>query len=255
MPTPSFDLAGKTALITGGSRGIGYAIAEGFVDHGATVAVAARTADDVASAAKALSRPGRAAYGIVADLLTTAGVRKLIDDAAAATGGVDILVNNAGMSQGGRPTIDTDDDLIDQILALNLRSPLILCREFGRRWLESGTRGRIINVTSVAGTRALPIGTVYSASKGGLELLTKSLAVEWAPHGILVNSIAPGWVATKLTSRVVGKPYEQFILGHSPLGRWGQPEEIAGIAVYLASDAATFTTGATFIVDGAYSQH
>jgi NAD(P)-dependent dehydrogenase (short-subunit alcohol dehydrogenase family) len=255
MTTPSFDLSGRTALITGGSRGIGLAIAEAFADHGATVAVAARSTEEVAAAAKDLSRPGREAFGLPADLGSPAGARQLVADATVALGELDVLVNNAGMSQRGRQAVDVEDELFEDILRLNLQTPFILCREFGRRWIDTGRAGRVINVTSLAGTRGFATGAVYSASKGGLELLTKSLALEWAKHGILVNSIAPGWVRTKLTSRVFGQPYEEFILSHSPLGRWGQPEEIAGIALYLASDAATFTTGSTFVVDGGFGQY
>lgn len=255
MTVPSFDLTGRRALITGGSRGIGFAIAEAFVAHGATVAIAARTAAEVGESAAKLTQAGRPAHGIVADLESAAGARRLLDDATAAMGGLEILVNNAGKSQGGKPAVDVTDELFDEILNLNLRTPFILCREVGRRWIEEGVKGRIINVSSLAGTRGFASGSVYSASKGGLELLTKSLGTEWAKHGIIVNSIAPGWVRTKLTSRVFGQPYEEFILNHSPMGRWGAPEEISGIAVYLASDAASFTTGSTFVVDGAFRHY
>jgi NAD(P)-dependent dehydrogenase (short-subunit alcohol dehydrogenase family) len=255
VAAPSFDLSGRKALITGGSRGIGLAIAEAFVEHGAQVAIAARSKEEVEAAAKQLDRDGRPGAGIVADLGSGEGAMRLIDDTLAALGELDILVNNAGTSQRGRGALELDDAMFDQLIALNLRTPFILCREFARRWVERERPGRIINVSSVAGTRGFATGTIYAASKGGLEILTKSLALEWAKYNILVNSIAPGWVRTKLTSRVFGQPYEQFILNHSPMGRWGQPEEIAGIAVYLASDAASFTTGSTFVVDGAYSQY
>lgn len=250
----SFDLTGRFALISGGTRGIGRAIAEAFIEAGATVTVIGRDRDRTESAAQELSRPGRPAYAVAADLEADGAAEVAVSGALAAMGRIDILVNNAGVSQGGKPALDVDAALLDRVMSVNFRSPFLLCREAGRHMIERGQGGRIINITSIDGLRAYANGVVYSASKGALELLTKSLAVEWAPHGILVNSIAPGWIRTDMTQRVFGQPLEQQVLSHTPLARWGETADLAGMALFLASDAGAFTTGATMVIDGGYVQ-
>lgn len=250
----SFDLTGKHALVSGGTRGIGRAIAEAFVEAGATVAVIGRDAPRARDAARELSRQGRTARAVVSDLEADGAAESAVRDALAALGQIDILVNNAGVSQGGKAALDVDAVLLDRVMNVNFRSPFLLCREAGRHMIERGQGGRIINITSIDGLRAYPSGVIYSASKGALELLTKSLAVEWAPHRILVNSIAPGWIRTDMTQRVFGQPLEQQVLAHTPLSRWGEAGDLAGMALFLASDAGAFTTGATMVIDGGYVQ-
>jgi NAD(P)-dependent dehydrogenase (short-subunit alcohol dehydrogenase family) len=242
-------LDGRTALVTGASRGIGRQAALTLAGAGATVVLAARSADqlaDVAAAARQAGAPD--AHVAVTDVLDEAAIEAAVARAVDATGRLDVVVNVAGGQAFAAPVADTRTEGWDKVLALNLRSVFVACRAaLGR--LPAG--GAIVNVTSVAGFTATPGLAAYGAAKAGIVALTRTLAVEAAPLGVRVNALAPGWVRTELTRRMWSDPAtSQALVSQVPLGRWAEPEELAGPLLLLASDAGSYITGATLVVDG-----
>lgn len=245
-------LAGKTALVTGSTKGIGLAIARAFAREGARVVVTSRNASDCAAVAKALS----GAVPIAADLARAEEARRLAREAARALGGgVDVLVNNAG-----QPRVAASEELAEAdyryTLDLNLNAYFVLAQELGRGMLARGS-GSIINVTSVNGTLAFPRRLAYCVSKAGANMLTKVLAIEWASSGVRVNAIAPGYIATPFVAELAAKGVLDLgaLARRTPIGRLGTPEEIGEAAVFLASDAASFVTGEILTVDGGWSAY
>jgi NAD(P)-dependent dehydrogenase (short-subunit alcohol dehydrogenase family) len=245
-----FDLTGKTAFVTGASRGIGRAIAVAFADFGADVALVARSADGLAETAEAVEAVGRKAFVIPADVTDYDAVA----DAAAAAidrlGSVDIVVNNAGGSNFMVPFRDLRLSGWDKLMQLNLSSAVYVCHAFAGHLLDRG-KGSVINVASVAGLAASPLITPYGAAKAGLISLTKTLAVEWASSGVRVNALCPGWTATELNRTLWEDPVAgPATIATTPMGRWASAEEMAGPAVFLASDASSYLTGQALVVDG-----
>lgn len=245
-------LAGKTAVVTGSTKGIGLGIARAFAREGARVVVTARSAADCAAVAKALS----GAVPIAADLSQSDEARRLAREAARALGGgVDVLVNNAG-----QPRVAPSEELPEAdyryTLDLNLNAYFILAQELGRGMLARRS-GSIINVTSVNGTLAFPKRLAYCVSKAGANMLTKVLAIEWAGSGVRVNAIAPGYVETEFLEGLRAKGLLDFgaLARRTPMGRLGTPEEIGEAAVFLASDAASYVTGEILTVDGGWSAY
>ncbi len=245
-----FDLTGKTAFVTGASRGIGRAIAVALAEAGADVALVARSADGLAETAESITAVGRAAYVIPADVTSYDAVA----DAAAAAidklGYVDVVVNNAGGSNFMVPFRDLRLSGWDKLIQLNLSSAVYVCHAFAGHLLDRG-RGSVINVASVAGVAAAPLLTPYGAAKAGLISLTKSLAVEWAAHGVRVNALCPGWTATDLNKNL----WQDAMAGPAtvasvPMQRWGTAEEMTGAAVFLACEASSYMTGQVVVVDG-----
>ncbi len=247
------DLSGKVAVVTGGGRGIGKAIALGMAAAGATVVPSARTAAEVEAVAEAARDHGVEARGITADVTDDDDVRRLVDETVDAFGSLDVLVNNAGFNPGdalGDP-VDVESDAVDDVLDVNLRGAFRTVRAAGPYLKESG--GSVVNVASVAGLVGLPRQHPYVASKHGLVGLTKSAAMDWAPD-VRVNAVAPGYVATDLTETLQeNERLRQSILDRTPLDRFADPIEIAGPAVFLASDAASFVTGETLAADGGWT--
>jgi NAD(P)-dependent dehydrogenase (short-subunit alcohol dehydrogenase family) len=245
-PSDAFSLTGRTAIVTGASRGIGAATARALDRAGATVALVARTRADLDAVASGLSN---APVVIEADLGRPEAPDSVAAAALDAMGTVDILVNNAAVA-ARLPTVDTDAALIDGMLAVNVRAPILLVAALVPGMVERG-RGCIINLSSVSGLVGTPRRTAYAASKGAIDAATRSLAMELGPAGIRVNCVAPGVVDTDLWAKNKGIPgVIEGVTAQTPLRRWATPEDIADVIVFLASDAARFVTGETICPDG-----
>ncbi|HWE36445.1 MAG TPA: glucose 1-dehydrogenase [Isosphaeraceae bacterium] len=248
-----FRLDNRVALVTGGTRGLGRSIAEALAEAGAAVAITARKVDAAESAAAALGRStGAKALGLAVDVTRAAEVDDMVARTLDTFGRVDILVNNAGINIR-RPIEQLEEAEWDAVLATNLKGPWLCCRAVVGA-MRQHKWGRVINLSSMLGEVSLPGRTPYASSKGGLTLLTKTLALEWALDGITVNAICPGPFATEMNLPLLDNPqvradWESRI----PLGRWGDPAELGPVAVFLASDASSYVTGATIFVDGGYT--
>ena len=255
MTRPLFDLTGKTAVVTGAGRGIGRGIAEALASFGAAVMLAGRTPASLNEAAAAIGEAGGTAAVQVADVAKEEDVIALRDAALARFGRLDILVNNAGINPIWRTIEKTSLADWQAILDVNLTGTFLCCKHIGAAMAEAGS-GSIINMSSVAGHVGLTRSAPYCASKGGIEMLTKALALDWAKRGVRVNCLAPGYVDTDLTSgllhhETLGKPF----LDHTPMGRFGETGDIVGAAVFLASDASAYVTGHSLVVDGGWTAH
>ncbi len=245
-----FDLTGRKAFITGASRGIGREIAVAMAQAGADVALVARTAEGLAATEHAVLACGREAFVIPADVTDQDAVAVAAAGAIDRLGHVDIVVNNAGGSNFIAAVMDLRMSGWDKLLRLNLTSAVYVCQAFGQHLIERG-QGSVINVASVAGLISSPFLAPYGAAKAGLISLTKTLAVEWAPHGIRVNALCPGWTATDLNRNLwEDEAASKATIANVPMRRWGRPEEMAGPAVFLASDAASYITGQALVIDG-----
>jgi NAD(P)-dependent dehydrogenase (short-subunit alcohol dehydrogenase family) len=245
-----FDLSGRKALVTGASRGIGQAIAVAFADAGADVALVARSADGLAETAQAVRAAGREAYVIPADVTSQEAVTAAAESAIGELGYVDIVVNNAGGSNFMVGFADLRLAGWDKLITLNLSSAVYVCRALAGHLLERG-QGSVINVASVAGVVSAPLMSPYGAAKAGLISLSKSLAVEWAGSGVRVNALCPGWTATALNQTLWEDPEAgPATIANVPMHRWGRAEEMAGPAVFLASDASSYMTGQALVIDG-----
>jgi NAD(P)-dependent dehydrogenase (short-subunit alcohol dehydrogenase family) len=245
-----FDLTGKNAFVTGASRGIGRVIAVALAEAGADVALVARSADGLTDTAEAIGALGRAAYVIPADVTSPEAVTGAVAEAVDRLGQVDVVVNNAGGSNFMVGFRDLRLPGWEKIMRLNLDSAVYVCHAFAPHLLERG-RGSVINVASVAGVVASPLLAPYGAAKAGLISLTKSLAVEWAAGGVRVNALCPGWTATDLNRNLWEHPEAgPATVASVPMRRWAAPEEMAGPAVFLASDASSYVTGHVLMADG-----
>jgi NAD(P)-dependent dehydrogenase (short-subunit alcohol dehydrogenase family) len=245
-----FDLTGRNAFVTGASRGIGRVIAVALADAGADVALVARSADGLAETAEAVAAVGRKAVVIPTDVTSYDAVADAAAMAIDQLGAVDVVVNNAGGSNFMVPFADLRLSGWDKLLQLNLSSAVYVCHAFAHHLLERG-RGSVINVASVAGLAAVPMMSPYGASKAGLISLTKTLAAEWGESRVRVNALCPGWTATELNRTLWEDPVVgPATVASSALKRWASADEMAGPAVFLASDASSFMTGHTLVVDG-----
>lgn len=249
----AFDLKGKTCVVTGGGRGIGRAIAEAFAQAGARVAISGRNAATLANAVRAMTEAGGEAHAIQADISLEADVERLASEVKARFGAPHVLVNNAGVNAIYKTLEDTTLDEWSEIIGTNLTGVFLACRAFGRQMLEAG-RGSVISISSVAGRVGLAKTGAYCASKGGLELLTKSVAIDWAKRGVRINTVSPGFVETDLTSGLRDHAVlAERILRRTPMNRFAGSEEIVGAVLYLASDASSYVTGQTIGVDGGWT--
>jgi 3-oxoacyl-[acyl-carrier protein] reductase len=250
MTDKAFDLTGKVALVTGGGRGIGRAIALAFAEAGADVVPTSRTRSEIEAVAGDIEALGRRTLVATCDVSRTDSIRELLRHVMEAFGRVDVLVNAAAISPIWKRMEDVTDEEWDQILGVNLRGAFLISREVGRMMLEQGS-GSVIHIASIAGLRGTSHMGPYSVSKAGLIGLVRVLAYEWAARGVRVNAIAPGWVRTAMAQPVLEHPeISQGLLREIPMGRFAEPEEIAPLAVYLASDAAVFATGQVYVLDG-----
>jgi NAD(P)-dependent dehydrogenase (short-subunit alcohol dehydrogenase family) len=251
MPSSLFDLAGRVAVVIGATSGIGKAIAYGLADAGADVVPTGRRRNLVEEVARDVEQRGRRSLVAVADVTDTDSINELARTVIEKFGKVDILVNAAGITTR-RPTIDVSDSEWTGIIDTNLNGMLRACRAFGPHMIERHY-GRVINIGSLTSVVALQEVAAYGASKAGVAALTKSLAVEWAPYNICVNAILPGVFRTALNEGLLdGTARGNELLMRTPMRRFGQPEELAGAAVFLASDAASFVTGHLLAVDGGF---
>jgi NAD(P)-dependent dehydrogenase (short-subunit alcohol dehydrogenase family) len=247
------DLEGKTALVTGASRGIGRAIAEAFAHAGADVALLARDGDRLSEVATAVESAGRRVVVLVADVTDREAVQLGVTSAIERLGRLDIVVNNAGGNSFSMPFVGIRYSGWQKTVALNLDSTVHVCQAVGPHMIERGS-GSVVNVASVAGLAAVPLMSHYGAAKAAVLSLTRSMAVEWAHAGVRVNALVPGWVATDLTGFARAEPgIEAGLLARVPMARWATAEEMTGPAVFLASDAASFMTGQQLVVDGGLS--
>jgi NAD(P)-dependent dehydrogenase (short-subunit alcohol dehydrogenase family) len=245
-----FGLDGRTALVTGSSRGIGRAIALGLARAGADVAVLARTTEALAEVAAEIEKIGGRALVLTCDVDDPGQIEAAVKSAVAEFGALDVLVNNAGGFSHVGPFLAMEPGDWTAMLRTNLESVVHFCRVGGRHLTERGS-GSVINVASVGGYNGTPMLSPYAVAKAGVISLTRTLAAEWAQFGVRVNAIAPGWTATQLTSSFGNNPELAGELIRSvPAGRWGEPDDLAGAAVYLAGDAARMVTGTCLTVDG-----
>jgi len=241
-----FDLSGRLALITGSSRGIGRAIAEGYIEAGARVIINGRDAAAVAATVKAL---GANAIAAPFDVTSRAAVEAAIGKIESDVGPIDILVNNAGMTKRMAFTDFPEEDW-RQILATNLDSVFFVTQSVARRMVPR-SRGKIVNICSVMSELGRASIAPYTASKGAVKMLTKTMCAEWARHGITANGISPGYFGTELNTALMNdEKFSAWVCARTPAGRWGKVEELQGAAIFLASDASSFVNGHILFVDG-----
>ena len=248
-----FDLAGRVAVITGGSVGLGRQMAEGLAEMGADVVLCARKKERCERAAEELKALGVRTLALGCDVKNPSDVHELASETLARFGRVDILINNAGTSWGA-PVEEMTLEQWNKVIETNLTGTFLCCQAFGKSMVAQ-KRGKIINIASTAGLKGAPpefqaIG--YHASKGGVIAFTRDLARKWAPHNVHVNAIAPGWFPTHLSKVIIERNRESFLRG-IPLGRFGNDSDLKGAAVFLASDASDFVTGQVLVVDGGQS--
>ena len=249
----SFRLDGRRALVTGGSKGLGRVMAQALAEAGADVAVTSRSMEQCAEAAKAIAETtGRKAVAVAADVTKMDEVDRLATQAEASLGPIDILVNNAGVNIRG-PAEELSESDWNTVLDVNLKGPFLCARRFGPAMCRRGW-GRVVNMGSILSVIAIPHRAPYASAKAGLLNLTRVLALEWATAGVTVNAICPGPFATEMNKPLLQDPekYKAFV-AKIPMGRWGELHEIAGAAVFLASDAASFVTGSALFVDGGWT--
>ncbi len=253
MEKSMFDLTGRVALVTGGNGGIGLGIARGLAEAGAAVAVAARNEEKSRAAVESLKSAGHRAIAFACDVNDPAAVAATVDGAAGELGGLDILVNNAGANRRAPEPQDLSLDDWRLVVDTNLTS-LHIVSAAAFPHLKANGGGKVINIGSMMSVFATGYAPAYAASKGGVVQYTKSLAIGWAPYNIQANCILPGWVRTDMTEAFLEMFPERYqaIADRTPAGRWAEPAELAGTAVYLASAASNFVTGASIPVDGGY---
>ena len=249
MPESPFSLDGRNALVIGGTSGIGKAIAAGFAESGARVIVAGRDADKLARALAQLKSVGEA-HGYSADVTDLEQLRGLVATTLADHGRIDVLVNSQGMTTL-KPAEEFTAQDWDEIIGTDLKSVFFACTEVGRHMLGRG-RGAIINIASLASYRGWQRSALYAIGKAGVVSLTETLAAEWARRGVRVNAIAPGFVMTDLNRDKMSAERKALALARTPMGRFGEPFDLAGAAIFLASDAASYVTGETIRVDGGF---
>ncbi|MBM3302437.1 MAG: glucose 1-dehydrogenase [Deltaproteobacteria bacterium] len=247
-----FDLSGRVAVVTGASRGLGRSMAMALAHAGADVALYARDVEELKAAKRSIEGLGRRADFSVVDVLDKKSIEVAVKETIGMFGHVDILVNNAGVNVR-KPILEISSEEWDLVINTNLKGYLLMAQSVVPHMLAAG-RGKIINIASILGTVALPSQVAYASSKGGVIQMTKVMALEWAKQGIQVNAIGPTYFETPMVAQLRSDPERyNFIVERTPMGRWGQPEELAGMVIFLASRASDFVTGQTIFVDGGWT--
>lgn len=247
---PKFDLKGKRALVTGGTQGIGEAIVMGLADAGATVIVNARSAAKLEPSLKSLRAIGLDVHGCLFDIRNGDQIQSAINNVELTIGPIDILVNNAGVIRRA-PAEDLEETDWNEVIQTNLTGPFLTSKYVGRNMIKR-RKGKIINICSLMSELGRDTVAAYASAKGGLKMLTRNLATEWAPYNIQVNGIGPGYIATPInvSYRDPANPLGNYIVSRTPAGRWGVPEDLVGTAIFLASAASDFVNGQIIYVDG-----
>lgn len=252
MDYPNFSLTDQVALITGASRGIGFGVAKALAHAGATVAVAARATDELHTLTEEIRREGGTAVAFPLDVRDIAQIRATVESVQATFGRLDILVNNAGLG-ANHPALDVTEADWDEMLAVNLKGLFFCCQAAGRIMLQQGA-GRIINMSSQASVVGIRDHAVYCASKGGVNQLTRVLALEWSAQGVTVNAVAPTFIYTPGTAERLDTPsYHQSVVERLPVARVGTITDVAAAVIYLASPAGALVTGSVLMVDGGWT--
>lgn len=250
----SFDLTGRTALVTGGSAGIGLGMAEGLAQAGASVAIWGRSKDKLAAAKDRLEQHGGTVAAIACDVGDEEQVDRAFSDTVAALGHVDTCIANAGV---GTPPRKFEEQRLDEwreVLRINLEGAFLTLRAAVRHMIERGEGGSLVGLSSLGANDGMPRTQGYAATKAGVHALMNGLAVELARHEIRANTVQPGWIRSDMTAMLDSPPMVERVLPRVPVRRWGEPSDFAGIAVYLASDASAYHTGDTFLIDGGYDK-
>lgn len=250
MKLPMFDLTGKVVIVTGGYQGIGRGIAEGLAEAGSDVVICARNYDRCVDACSEIEKLGVKTLPVRCDISKTEEVKNLVSESVKEMGRIDILVNNAGVGGSEKPVIEMSDEDWDHAVNIDLRGAFLCSREAAKEMIKQGG-GKIINVSSIAGFIAMANMSAYCASKGGLLQLTKVMALEFIRYNIQVNALCPGYFITPLNRTFFESEVGQKIIKENiPMGRLGNPEELKGTAIYLASSATDFMTGSAIVIDG-----
>jgi 2-deoxy-D-gluconate 3-dehydrogenase len=250
-----FNLGGKISLITGAGRGIGRAVALNLARAGSDLALVARSQKELDAAVQEIQNLGRRAAAFPADLTQIQQLPSLIEKISRTMGGIDILVNNAGINIP-QDSLDVTEEAWDAIMNINLKAAFFMAQAVGKVMIAQARGGRIINITSQTGSVALAKRAAYCASKAGLNLVTKVLAMDWASHEILVNAVAPTFIETEMTKPFLADPvFREYALAKNLLKRFGTPDDVAGAVLYLASPAANLVTGHVLLVDAGWTAH
>jgi NAD(P)-dependent dehydrogenase (short-subunit alcohol dehydrogenase family) len=252
MSTTLFDLTGKVALVTGASKGLGKAMAVGLARAGASLALCARSREGLLATKAAVEAEGVRAEVFEMDVLRAESVRTAVAQAIGAFGHLDVLLNNAGVNVR-KPTLELSEEEWDLVVGTNLKGYFLVAQAVGAH-MVARKKGKVINVSSIFGAVGMNNQLAYASSKGGVGMMTKVMAIEWAKDGVNVNAIAPTYFETPLVAALRNDPERfRFINERTPMGRWGQPEELEGTIVWLASHASDFVTGQTIFVDGGWT--
>jgi NAD(P)-dependent dehydrogenase (short-subunit alcohol dehydrogenase family) len=251
MSSVWFDLSGRVALVTGGSKGLGRTIATALARAGADVAVTSRTLADLEVVAADLGRLGSRSLAVAADVTDEDSIRAMVQRVADHFGRIDILVNNAGVGDT-TAVVDMEPAHWDSVMRVNLRAPMLCCKHVGPHMIARRA-GKVINVGSVLAARVARYMSAYAASKAALVQLTRTLALEWIRHNIQVNALCPGYFLTDMNAEFFASEKGRQFIANLPIGRLGEPRELEGAAVFLASDASSYVTGTTLYVDGGHS--
>jgi NAD(P)-dependent dehydrogenase (short-subunit alcohol dehydrogenase family) len=254
VPFSEFDLSGKVAIVTGAGRGIGYHISLALAKYGADLAICSRTVSELEKTKSEIERFGRKVHIQEVDVLKIPDIHSMVEETAKKFGHIDILVNNAGVNIP-QLAVEVTEEAWDKIINTNLKAAFFCAQAVGKVMIRQG-KGKIINISSQTGTVAIPQRAAYCSSKGGLNLLTKVLAIEWAQHNIHVNAVAPTFIETPFSKPMLEKAgFLDYVLGNISLGRLGQPEDVVGAVIYLASEASNLVTGHILLVDGGWTAH
>jgi NAD(P)-dependent dehydrogenase (short-subunit alcohol dehydrogenase family) len=251
---PVFDLTGKVALVTGAGRGMGYEIALALAAYGADVAVCSRTPAELEKAGDAIRALGRRALVVPTDITKIPAITAMVEKAVNEFGHIDILVNNAGINIP-QSAVDVTEEAWDRVININLKGLFFCAQAVGKVMIRQKS-GKIINISSQTGTVAIPQRAAYCSSKGAVNQLTKLLALEWAPHHINVNAVAPTFIETPFSAPMFkNEDFHRYVLSNIPLGRVGKPSDVTGAVIYLASPASDLVTGHILLVDGGWTIH